>query len=207
MSDAIVASLNEQISRLQRENADLRAENSRRRKAQKTASEERDRFRTDLEAVTRERDQLKGNPDEQAATIADLRAQLAARDRRDEWRGAIDGKLADKVSVDEVMAKAGYKPDGKALTAEQITELVGKAREAAPYLFKAEGQEPSDAPNGATNAGRLSQGPGGSQGSPDKSSSRVTYTKDEVSRPGWQQARPELVEALQKGSATLVERK
>jgi hypothetical protein len=177
MSDQLIASLNAQLERLQNENAQLRAESAKRRNTAKDLTAERDTIRKELEAAkaeaasfATERDTWKGKaevaPGEQAKRVKELESQIVLRDHKDAFRGRVNGKLHDKASLEEVWAAIGYQPGDSLPTAEQIDELVGKAREAKPYLFTAEPQ----AGNGKGPGGQVPaplSGAGGGRGNPD----------------------------------------
>jgi hypothetical protein len=170
-----------------------------------TAEKEWPAMLDELEELRGQRESLAKDP-----VVAELKKQLATRDRRDEWKGYLKDALVDGVPVEDLWAKAGYEPADEALSEDQYTELVGKAREAAPYLFKppagaGEAADAAKASPGNGQAKRPAAGLGGGQGAPDRGRLRVTYTREELMQPGWQKRRPELVEALQAKTAVLAE--
>jgi hypothetical protein len=151
-------------------------------------------------------------PDEKDKSIADLRRQLATRDRRDEWAKAVGDRLAPGVPLEDLWAKAEYEPGDDPADEATITEAVGKARDRAPYLFKPDADAAGDTQGGAdaprataTPAPRPVVSSGGGQGAPDRTPRRVTYTRAEVKTPGWQHKRPELAEAMTAGTAVMVD--
>jgi hypothetical protein len=205
MSESLIASLNQRVSELTNEVATLRAESKNRRLARKEALAEVDALKAQLAAVEAERDKLAtstGSGDT-AKRIAELEAEVRRRDHRDVWSKALDGKLHEKASIEDVWAKTGYTPGEAVPSPETIEGMVGKALEAAPYLFATD-QSGSERSTNGTAAKATPPPPGTGRAAPGTSAGRVTYTRADITQPGWQQSRPELVEALQKGAAVLV---
>lgn len=184
MSEATtdVEKLRAKIERLEDENYGYREK-------LRTAGTEKADLTTRLQAAETERDTLKTTvanlPTEQADEIKRLKGDLQARDHRDAW-GTIKGQLNDKVSIEKVWAEIDYKPEGKPPTPEQITEQLGKAREAAPYLFR-----PADAAETAHGAtvtpaeSALPPGPGYARGNPSNDAGAFTVRRADTQNPDW----------------------
>jgi hypothetical protein len=172
----------------------------------KVASTEWKQTREELESL---REQVK-TPDEWKTKAEEVQKALATRDRRDEWSQHVKDQLADGVPIEDIWAKAGYEPGDEPTTPEQINELVGKARDAAGYLFKppaSAGGAPSGAQTQANGTPkRPVSGLGGGQGTPDRAALRMSYRRSDVA-PGtnWQKSKPELVQAIRDGTAELVD--
>ena len=204
MSESLIASLNQRVTELTNEVANLRAESKDRRLARKAALAEAADLRAKLAKVEAERDKLAASTGsgDTAKRIAELEGEIRRRDHRDVWAKALDGKLHEKASIEDVWAKTGYTPGEAVPSPDVIGELVNKAADAAPYLF-ADHSSPEKGTNGS--AVKATPPPAGSgRAAPGTSAGRVTYTRADITEPGWQQSRPELVEALQKGAAVLV---
>lgn len=212
VSDALVASLNSEIQRLNAAVAKANAESAKRRKDLRAAEDRVAKAEAQLAELTADRDRWKGQaeaaPGDQAKRITDLENQIRFRDHRDAFREALSGQLRDKVTVDKVLAEIGYAPGESVPTAEEIAELVGKARDAAPYLFASEeGETPAPSREGTTQPnGKPLSGPGGGRGGPDTTPGKVRYTVDEIRAPGWEKKRPELSKAFAEGRAERIER-
>lgn len=143
MSDTLIASLNDRVARLEREKAELQAEKGKHISTKKKAMRELDTLRRQVEDLTKARDEWKGKaeaaPGDQAKRITELEGQIRRRDHKDVFAAALAGQLNEKVTVDDLWSKIGYEPGEKLPAADQLKELIGKARDAAPYLFAPEG--------------------------------------------------------------------
>ena len=164
----------------------------------------------DLGTAATERDALKEAatkaPGEQAAELERLKGELKTRDAKDAWSKAVGAELADKADVADVWAKAGYTPGDKPPTPEQITELVGKAREAAPYLFKPADAKSEARPGTGDAAQRFQPGPGAGRGTPDTSTSRFVVRRSDFSDARWMHAnQAKVASASADGSLVLVD--
>ncbi len=205
MSESLISSLNQRVTELTNEVATLRAESKDRRLARKAALAEVTELKAKLAEVQAERDKLAtstGSGDT-AKRIAELESEVRRRDHREAWSKALEGKLHEKASIDDVWAKTAYEPGEAVPTPDVIEGLVGKAKDLAPYLFAPENASPERGTNG-TAARATTPPPGTGRAAPGTSAGRVTYTREDITQPGWQQSRPELVEALQRGAAVLV---
>jgi hypothetical protein len=177
MSDALIASLQAEINRLNAEVADLRAEAkdhrlgkgkarreleavaAREAEAARAHAEEVEALRKQVEDTLAARDALQEKldtaPDQWRAKLETAEAQLRARDHRDAWARAVGAELHEKVSVEKLWSEVDYQPEGE-VDPTRIDELVNAAREAAPYLFKPAGapaqrrqQTPAAEPRGS----------------------------------------------------------
>lgn len=153
-------------------------------------------------------------PDDKDQFIAELQGQLVSRDRRDEWRGVVAGQIHERAPIEELWAKAGYTPSADPLTPEQISEYVGKARDAAPYLFTGTGDgSGAVAPTAPTystagsvaTATRPAVGVGGGQGGIDRAGLRVTITRQQLQTDPKLLHRPEVAAARQSGNLQIVD--
>jgi hypothetical protein len=147
MSESLINSLNERLSRLERENAELRSEAKKYRQAKSKVGTEAETLRKQVEDLARERDTFKAKaeamPSDQAKRINELESSIRQRDHKDAFGSVLSGKLADKVTIDDVWQKIGYEPGETVPPADQLAGLVSKARDAAPYLFASDaGQAP-----------------------------------------------------------------
>lgn len=150
----------------------------------------------DYETVLGENDRLKGllgTPDEKDQRIADLTSKLTARDHRDAFASV---KLAQGASVEDLWNKLGYQAEGDAPTAEKVAELLGTAREKAPFLFA-----PDEAESSNSQAVTPPSGPGGSRGARDTTSERFRVRREDAQDPLWMQAnQSKLAEAVAAGN-------
>lgn len=207
-SAQLIHSLNARINELQGELAETRAEAKKRRLQLKELTEshaELTKKHTDLDTAHAA---LKGNPTEQQAEIQKLRTTLRQRDYRDAFGAALkdakgaDGKplaLNDGVTIDTLWKATEYEvpdsdPDPKA-----ITEAIGKAATAAPYLF-------TRAQSGAS-AARLEKGQGASRGVHDtggKTVVPVSTLQNPATAPGSDHWKQRFGEAAKAGNIEYV---
>lgn len=102
------------------------------------------------EEVASLREQLTADPNSLQAKYAALEQQIQARDHRDAWSKAVDGKLADGMDLDTLWKLTGYEPKGE-VSEEAIAQSVKAALEAKPFAFKASGQESDGQTPGGSN--------------------------------------------------------
>jgi chromosome segregation ATPase len=175
VSEQLIASLNAEIVRLRSQVEDANKEAAKYRNARKDATAAAEAARKEaaevkaaLEAATAERDTWKGKaeaaPSEVAKRVKELEGQIVIRDHKDAFRKTLNGKLHPAASIDEVWAAIAYQPGDSLPTDEQITELVGKAQEAKPYLFY---MEAPGGPPAAPGAQAPPPGAAGKRGLPD----------------------------------------
>lgn len=226
MSEELIRELRARVTELQADTARLKDETIKRRSLIKELRAERDTLRADYQDLSakadaylaehdtkfadleRERDEYKGKaeapPDDR---IKELEGKLRQREHRDAWGEALSGQLADKAGVETVWREIAYTPGEAVPTPEQIKELVGKARDAAPYLFRGAGGSGA-APGGAQQAARrpaLVVGDAASRGVRDGTPGRVRYTAEDTRQPGWMTKNPGLRQAIAEGRADLAE--
>ncbi len=180
MSDVLIANLQKRLEELTTENASLKAENKDRRVKTRKATEELDQLKKDLGTLTTERDTLKtsaeAKPGELQAKIGELEGQIRTRDHRDAFASVgefavvgTDGKsrnmkLADGVKIDAVWQLTQYKAEGETPDAKAISERLGQAVTAHPFLFS---EVAAPGPGGPTRPITLNareSGPGGGKG-------------------------------------------
>jgi predicted nuclease with TOPRIM domain len=203
MSDALIASLQSRIADLTNETAQLKSENKDRRIKLRDLRTEIESVRKAAETATAEAEALRAKAGADPASADDrvkaLEAQLKARDVRDAFSAV---ELAPGIKVEQVFKFFDVDPNTVDVT--KAVELAKGWREAAPGLFKQAAETVAVAPGGATGQA-LDLGHLAGRGSRDKDARTVTYTRAEVAQAGWQHRRPELVQALKDGSATLYE--
>ncbi len=179
MSDVLIANLQKRLEELTTENASLKSENKDRRVKTRKATEELDQLKKDMGTLTTERDTLKtsaeAKPGELQARIGELEGQIRTRDHRDafgavkEFEVSKDGKptkytLRDGVNVDSLWKQLDYKAEGETPDAKAISERLGQAVMAHPFLFS---EVAATAPGGATRPTLIASreaGPGGGKG-------------------------------------------
>jgi hypothetical protein len=224
MSEELIKSLNQRISELEKSKADLHAALKIERKEHKSLKEQHDdllsKVDAEFEAVDAEKAELtsklqeyeskfKAAPDEKDATITELQGKILERDHRDAWNKVIGSELHDKASVEKLWREVEYKPEGEPDPAK-ITEWVGKAKEAAPYLFRPTdpaGKAGGPASNGASQVRRepLKVTDSDGRGARDRTAGPSTYRRSDVQEPGWESKNKELAQAIRSGEATLVD--
>lgn len=139
-SDTLLTSLNDRISRLERENAELRSESKKHRLGKKSAAAQAEQLQAKLQQAEAKLTEAAATPSTQAQRLAELEGQLRRRDHADAFREAVGGTLHPKASIDDLWAKIQYTPGEAVPTPDAIRALAAKAREAAPYLFAPEGR-------------------------------------------------------------------
>jgi outer membrane murein-binding lipoprotein Lpp len=223
MSDELIKSLNGRIAELENSRATLQAklkgeqkEHNRLRteleKSAGSAANEVGALRKQVDELTKDRDgwQQKANaaPTEQAARISELETTLRTRDHRDAFKDAIGKDLADGFTVEDLWHYGQFDPAKvDKLDPQQITELVGKVKEAKPLLFV----RPDAAGNAATTQGvqktPLTVRTDVSRGARDNVASSTRYTRKEVQSPGWMNTPrgKQILEARKAGTAEQVD--
>jgi hypothetical protein len=156
MSDVAISSLEKRVEALLTENTTLKAEARDRRIKGKKLQEQLDAATKERDGLTKERDAFQAKadaaPSELQAKIDDLAGQIRTRDHRDAFQGVNELKvkakddagkdvektytLHAKASIEKVWGEIGYKAEGDLPDAAAITGHLGKALEAAPYLFQ-----------------------------------------------------------------------
>jgi septal ring factor EnvC (AmiA/AmiB activator) len=184
VSDALIASLNARVGELTTELAQVRQEAKARRIENKQLKADRETLAAERDTLAVERDDFKAKataaPNEIQKKLDEATAALRSRDHRDAFKAAIGDQLADKVAVEKLWAEVDYKPGEALPTPESIQELVGKAREAAPYLFKSDPGGSQQPQPKAPLAGAV----GGGRGGPDNAG-RFTVRKADLQDGQW----------------------
>ena len=200
-----MAGLQRRIDELTTENASLKSESKGRRIKLREATTELESLRGRVASLTSEVDGLKTRAEANPASADDrvqaLEAQIKARDVKDAFAGV---KLAPGIKVDQVFKFFDVDPNGLDLATLKVDDLAKGWREAAPGLFESTTETVEAAPGGAKGQS-LDLGHLVGRGGRDTGLKSVTYTRAEVAQAGWQQKRPELVEALKAGTAQLAE--
>lgn len=150
---------------------------------------------------------LETTPDEMRAEVDRLTGELRVRDVRDKFSD-LKEKLQDGVKLDQLFKYVDFDPGSVEDPASLDVEgMVKQWQEAASPLFK----QAENRPEGAVAPKReqaaplkVADGLPG-RGARDTASSRVTYTKAEIRRPGWERTRPELRDAIESGEAVCLD--
>lgn len=222
MSEELIKSLNQRIQELEKQKGDLTVavrEERRQRKAIKEqlddlltkADEEFNAFdaeKAELAAQLEEYEaKFNAAPDEKDATINELKASILQRDHRDAWSKIVGPELHEKASVDKLWREIEYTPDGEPDPAK-ITEYVGKAKDAVPYLFRT--PDPAGKAGGSNGASLARREPlkvadTASRGARDTTAGQVTYRRQDVQQPGWEMKDKALAQAIKTGEAVLID--
>ena len=203
MSDALIDSLNRRVSELTNENASLKAEAKGRRVKGRELTGELETLRAQLAEATKELDRYKATTNDTAAKIKELETKLRATEVEKKFSG-FTSELAPGVTLDKLFRVGGFDPSADGADAIDPAEWLANVKSTDAYLFKPAGETPAVAAGAAKRPALSVETPAG-RGAHDASARRVTYTRADVARPDWQQTRPELVEALKRGTAEFVE--
>ena len=170
MSEPLIASLQEQITRLQADNATLRAEAKDRRIKGRTLKEENERFASALEELAAERDRykevLEAEPHELQAQVDEYRGKLRDRDHKDKFRALAKTAGVNEAALDDLYSLSGYKPeaddiDESKITAAITSTLSGRDRlRAAPAAAAANGKPAGSGTAAAQGAAPVTREPG-----------------------------------------------
>ena len=191
-SDTLINSLNQQISTLQRELAQTRAESRNRKIQLRTQAEqlaalttERDAVAGQVAALTTERDgfkaQLSAAPGELQTKIAELTDQIRTRDHKARFTDlATTTAGCDPTAVDAAWDLAGYKAEADAPDDARITEAIERVKLRLPMAFKT-GQttQANGAASPASKKAPLAAGLG-SDRSPGTASAKLRVTKAQM---------------------------
>lgn len=193
MSDELIKTLNASLMKANGEAAKYRTQ--RKEALDKLAA---------AEARIAEMEKAAGKPDAWKERAEKAESALLTIRHRDAFAGKLAGKLRDKATVEDVWSKAGYTPSGEPPTEEAIDELLGKAREAAPFIFVEEGQEPTTPPGGATQVPATAPPPGAGRGAPGTTSGRMVITSANLADPAWMAVNQGKIAAAQADGTLLV---
>ena len=224
MSQELIDSLNKRVSELETKNTNLTVALRGERKDAKAAKEQLDDLlakadkefsgfdaeKADLQAQLDEwKAKAESTPGEQATEVERLKGEIRTRDHRDEWGKVIGKELHEKASIEDIWQKVGYKPEADKIDPAQITEFVGKAREAAPYLFVTPVASGNGAAlNGASQAkirAPLTVAESSSRGARDTASSTMSISKSMMGTPGWMTKNKAEAAAFKSGDYTVTD--
>lgn len=188
MSETLIASLQSQVERLTKENAEIRSEAKGRRKKAADLAEQVKGLATERDDLLKDRDGWKQKaeaaPGEKDKQLAELQTKLRDRDHRDAYHkaakaaGVPDDKLAD------FHALSGYKPEGDAIDEAAIAAHVGEALKGRPYFAGTATTTASDgAKNGDPTPAQLPPGPGAQRGARSTVANGRIYTRAELQDP------------------------
>lgn len=156
-----------------------------------------------LGTVLEEHGRASTTPDEKDATIADLRGQIASRDHKDAFRKAAGEAGVKPGSVDDLYSLSGLKPGEGEAKAEDFAGFLASAKEGRSWAFgEAAPADPVVQPIKLGAAPPLPAGMSGRGG--QGGGSPIRYRLEDVAKPGWQRDRPELCEAIAKGTAICI---
>ena len=226
MSDDSLRFLQSEVTRLQKELADVRAEAKSYRIRAKEARTDRDKVKAELDdllakadkefeemdgriaAIQAERDEWKQkaemSPGEYGERVKQLEAEIRNRDIREKF-GSVKEQLADGLSLDDLFKLHGFDPSAVDPAELKVDEMVKGWREAKPGTFKAQPSQDTP-PGGAQRPARpapLTVSEGSSRGGRDTAAGTVSYSRDDLARPGWERRNPTLAAAIADGSAVM----
>jgi hypothetical protein len=178
VEEPLISALQEQIQRLQQENATIKAEAKDRRLKARALREENERFAAALEEVARERDEYKtaiqAEPHELQAQVNEYRGKLRDRDHRDKFRElAAAAGVTHSKALDDLYALSGYKPEADEIDEPKLKAAISQAlqgrdwlKSLAPAAGAANGQPGASGTQTGQQAGQatLQPGPGASRG-------------------------------------------
>lgn len=217
MSDELVQSLNRRIRDLEELTAKYQAARTQARHESKDLRVRVTALDEEVKSLSAQRDTWKARaesaPSEQSARIVELERQLATRDHRDMFRSEAMGAGVNPSFIDDLYVLSGLKPGDSPVQSGSFAEFLEVAKTSRPWAFGSQpsGQNGVSQPSGqngiaqAIGLGATASPPGAGRSASAAPVNGVRYTAQEVRQPGWQQARPELVEALQRGTAVFVE--
>ncbi len=177
-----------------------------------TSAKQAKDLQASLDAAIAERDTLQAKitatPNELAAKNAELAGEIRKRDFRDAFRESVGDQLAQGATIDDLWYAASFDPSKvEALDAAQIGELVGKAKEAKPFLFATEAPGNGAVPNGTSQTAKavlpsLRTAAEPSRGARDTSPGRVTYRASDLQDPAFGVKNKAIMKAIASGEAT-----
>lgn len=191
MSEALIASLNNRISQLETDKAQLGQALKQSRGEAKAAKAERDQLATSARDLTAERDRLKAaadaGPADLQARIAGLEGEIAGRDHRDSFRDAALASGVKPEAVGDLYSLSGLKPGDAAPKPEDFAGFLSSAKEGRPWAF---GEAPAPAVEGGPPSPvTLAKTPapaGGGRGASDTTSGLFTVRRSDMT-PAWMQ--------------------
>jgi hypothetical protein len=204
VSESLIASLNQRITELTTEKANLQAALKESRSKGKASVEELETLRQQVQALSAERDTIKAKvdlaPTELAAENAKLKAAIRQRDHKDAFKARALEKGVSPARVEALYKLSDLTPpDEGEITAEAFDPFLDEAQASHDWAFSTPASHQA-APNGATQ-GTATAGLGRSASG--TSATQVRYSMADVQKPGWQQSNPTLAKALEEGRAVL----
>lgn len=205
MADESNTYLNQRLAALEREKAQLQAALRQARLERRAAVEERDGLRAEVRKLEADRDGWKEKaeaaPSDYQKQVAELEGKIRDRDYRDGFRSEAIKAGVRPEAVDDLYQLSGLTPppDGE-LDPAKLAEFLSAAKSSRGWAFGATSPEP---PGQWDSTQGPPPGSGRSVSAPP--ATPVRYTRNDINFPGWQQARPELVEALARGTATFAD--
>jgi hypothetical protein len=148
--------------------------------------------------------------DSTSKELAQTRAELRQVKHRQAFDQAAVAAGVKPEAVGDLYRLSGLQPpDEGDASPESFAEFLGQAKDSRTWAFGGSspaGQSGSPRPAGQTGStqGTAAAPPPGAGRSASGSVGQVSYTLSEVAKPGWQQRRPDLVEALKTGAAVQV---
>lgn len=215
MSDTLIASLNQRVSELTQQNANLTAAVRETRRELKASKETAETLKGQLKAAATERETWKGKaeaaPTEQARRVAELEGQLRTRDHRDGFRAAALKAGVKPDAVADLYQLSGLKPPEQGdIDPAGFAGFLDGAKAARSWAFGANedpdaGGSSGGAPGGTTQADRkppLQGGQGGGRGALDTSASnRFVVRSADLADADWVQSNwSRYTRALQEGA-------
>lgn len=204
MSEALIASLNQRITALEGEKANLKAALKEARNETKTIKAEFEKLNAEANELLGEYEQLEQQanaaPDELQSRIAELQGQLATRDHRDAFRAKAKELGVKDKAVDDLYNLSGLKPGDGPVEPESFAEFLTAQKEVRGWAFE-ESQPQGNGASAGQGAGgsqgvrltAVSPPPGAGRGVSDASSSKIRVSADQLADGLWMQANQEVV--------------
>ena len=224
MSEELIKSLNQRINELQARNTQLEVarkeakreaaalrgelETARQEHAAKVAEMESEWEAAEEEysALVAERDEFRSRaeapPDER---ITQLEQEIRTRDLKAKFRD-VEAQLAEGFDLDAAWKIQGFDPAKvEDLAKFDATELAKEWRASRPGLFKPEGTGSTPAQGTQRKQPLKVATELPSRGARDSMTGRTTYRASDIATPGWYVRNPALHEAMQNGTADLID--
>jgi hypothetical protein len=199
VSDQLIASLNTRVQELTSQLAKANAEAKQRRHQRADVEKKLTELTTAHEALTAERDKLKtaadATPGQLQTENTELKSKLRSIDHKAAFTEALsttkgaDGKplaLNTGATIETLWQQVQYQVPDADPDAAKITELIGKAVTAHPFLFTSAADAARGA--GAPNAGTrppLTPAVGSGRGRLDTAHEEVRVRKSDMQNPRW----------------------
>ena len=216
MSEALIASLNQRISALEAEKANLQTALKQARGERKTAIERANGLDAQVATLTTERDTAlkaaSAAPDDLKKQVSNLQGQLSQRDHRDAFRSAARKAGVKESSVDDLYNLSGLKPGESPADPEHFADFLTAQKEARSWAFDGDSQSQGNgqpAGNGQS-AAKIQLQPttapaGSGRGVPDRSSSMLKVSAANLADGLWMQANQTAVATASREGRLVVE--